>query len=119
LFSTSKEYVITSPTFDTVAGVAVFTRFTADSFTVTVDGVLVTDFPDVSVPDAVAVLTIDPAAMSAAVGEYDAVHVMDAPAARIVDGQDTTTGAEAAESIGSFTATPESVVVPVLVTRKE
>ena len=75
----------------------------------------VTDGPDGGVPDAVAVLLIDPAFTLACVIALMAVHVVDAPGANVVDGQLI---ADRPAS-GSVMLTEVRVTLPVLVTRNE
>jgi hypothetical protein len=79
--------------------------------TVTVE-LAVTLVPDGAVPVAVPVLERDPASTSAWVVVYVAVHVSDAPGARVLLGQ------EMAERpvMGSVTATEVRVTLPLLVT---
>ncbi|MFP3380473.1 hypothetical protein SB767_29575, partial [Bacillus sp. SIMBA_069] len=87
MFVITNEYVTTWPTVKWPAslGVADLTIEMAGAgvaVTTAVDGGETGDGPFGGVPDAVAVLTICPASTSAWVGEYVAVQVMLAPAAR-------------------------------------
>ena len=75
----------------------------------------VTTGPDGGVPDAVAVLLIDPAFTSAWVMVRVAVHVVDTPGANVVEGQ---VMADRPLS-GSVTETPVSVTLPVFVAANE
>lgn len=68
-------------------------------------------------PSAVATLTIGPAATSALVTTYSAVHVVDAPGANSVAAH--TIGTPASASMRSLTTILVSVTVPVLVTANE
>src|SRR4051812_26370657 len=78
---------------------------------VTLDGLDGTGSPFGAVPSAVAVLVIWPASMSVCVMVYGPdVHVVEAPGAKVVTGQD------AGPAVGSATVMPDTVVVPVLVT---
>jgi hypothetical protein len=72
----------------------------------------VTAVPVGGVPDAVAVLFTVPASTSACVSVYDFAHVVDAPGASVVAGQDT------APTFGSETPTLVSVTLPVFATTK-
>ena len=79
------------------------------------DGDDVTAGPEGGVPAAVAVLLIVPALTSDWVIVRVAVHVVDAPGARVLDGQ---VMADSPVS-GSETATAVNVTLPVFVTRNE
>ena len=71
--------------------------------------------PDGGLPDAVAVLLIDPAFTSDWVMLRVAVQVVEAPGANVVDGHET-----ADKPVnGSATATAVNVTLPVFVTRNE
>ena len=74
--------------------------------------VAVTSVPLGSVPVTVAELSTTPASTSAWVSVYVAVHVVDAPGASVVTGQETV------PTFGSSTTTPVRVTLPVLVTMK-
>jgi hypothetical protein len=82
----------------------------ADEIGVVTESVPVTGEPVGGVPDAVAVFTTCPASTSAWVSVYVFVHVVDAPGASVVVGQDTV------PTFGSLTPTEVSVTLPVFVT---
>ena len=87
-----------------------------DCVAVTVsESLAVTSGPLGGVPDAVAVLRIEPASMSATVTVYDAVHVVD------TDGANVDTGHEIADKPGngSVTAIAVSVTLPMFETKNE
>ncbi|MEO3814738.1 hypothetical protein ABGB17_37565 [Sphaerisporangium sp. B11E5] len=83
---------------------------------VTVEGADVTAGPVGGVPDAVAVLTIEPASMSACVTTYVPVHVVESWGASVVTGQEMTGGVPVPENEVSVAVTPVSVSLPVLTT---
>jgi len=88
--------------------------------TAVVDGFESTEKPDGSVPDAVAVFTIGwPASMSACVTAYDAVHVIDVPAASVAAGQTTAPAEPLPLNIESSIAILDNVTLPVFVTRNK
>jgi hypothetical protein len=74
--------------------------------------------PPGGVPVAVAVLLIAPAATSAAVTTYVAVHVSDANDANDADGHEIALNVPDPLNDVSFTVTVFNVVAPVLVTKK-
>ena len=87
-----------------------------DCVAVTVaESLAVTSGPLGGVPDAVAVLKIEPASTSATVTVYDAVHVVD------TEGANVDTGHEIADKPGngSVTSTADNVTLPVFVTKNE
>ncbi len=88
--------------------------------TVAVDGGDVTVPPDGSVPDTVAELVICPLSTSAWVTVYDAVHVVEAPGARVVVGQVIAPSVSPADAPVNVSATdrPVTVTFPVLVAKK-
>ncbi len=87
-----------------ISGVAVIGAVT--------ESVAVTADPVGGVPEAVAVLTTWPASTSACFSVYVAVHVVEAPGARVVTGQVTV------PTFASVTFTACRVTLPVFVTRK-
>ena len=70
------------------------------------------------VPVAVAVFVTEPAFASACVVVYVAVHVSDAPGARVVAGQEIPDKAPVPVNVFSLIVTLFNVVLPVLVTLK-
>jgi hypothetical protein len=122
VFVTRNEYVTVCPAAVTVVGLAVFSSdrlAIALAVTVAVDGGEVTAGPAGGVPDAVAVLVIEPASMSACVTTYVAVHVVDVAGARVVTGQLTAGGVPVPVNAVSATFRLVSVTLPVFVTKKE
>lgn len=120
--TTKNEYATDCPAAVTVVGVTVFLIDSAGDgvlVTVAVDGSDVTADPVGGVPVATAVLVIEPASMSACVTVYVPVQGVDASGASVVTGQVTAGGVSVPEKAVSSAATPVSVELPVLVTRKE
>ncbi len=106
-----------------VVGDADFTTVKAGpvgTVTVAVDAGDVTVPPDGSVADTVAEFATDPLSISAWVTVYDAVHVVDAPGARVVVGQVIAPNVSPEEAPVKLSATdrPVTVTFPVLVARK-
>jgi hypothetical protein len=123
-FVTANEYVTFAPAAVTVVGLADLTSVRAGpdvALTVAVDGGEdVTAGPVGGVPDAVAELDTDPLSISACVVVYEPVHVVDAPGARVVVGQEmlVSCGPAGLASV-SLMPTPVKVTLPVLVTTNE
>ena len=123
VFVTTNENVCTSPSDGPTGTVSVVSAadFDSDRALSWVIGVDVDEMfeviagPDGGVPEAVAVLLMEPAFTLACVMVRVAVHVVDAPGASVVDGQLTTDS----PGRGSETATDVSVTFPVLVTTNE
>ncbi len=88
--------------------------------TVAVDPGDVTVPPDGVVPDTVAELVTDPLSISAWVTVYVAVHVVEAPGARVVVGQVMVPSVSPADAPVKVSATdrPVTVTFPVLVAKK-
>ena len=121
VFFTTKEYETVSPALDTVVGDADFDTVRAGAavaVTVADEAAEVTWAPPGVVPEAVAESAIDPLSISAWVAVYDAVHVVEAPGARVVTGQVTVTAVAGAVA-ESVTEIADTVTLPVFVTRKE
>ena len=117
LFVATIVNVTTSPAIAATVGDAVFEIVSAGACAAGTVTPLesVTAAPTGGVPEATALLTIDPVSRSAWVDTYVAVQVVVAPGASVVTGQVTADR----PGNGSATPTPDSVTLPVLVTANE
>jgi hypothetical protein len=115
VFVTTNEYAIVDPAVFPDGTPACLSRVIVAVRVIGVEvvSVAVTAAPVGGVPDTVALLLTTPASTSAWVTVYVAVHVVDAPGANVVTGQDS------APTLASATLTELKVTLPVLVTMKE